>query len=84
MDNDIKVMFEKKNRELLFQKLILDLENNTDTFKKTIKYKIGMEFALLVSSLKKIYAKNGVFINDKNLNEILNESHHELIKKYVH
>jgi len=81
MDNDIKVMFEKKNRELLFQKLILDLENNTDTFKKTIKYKIGMEFALLVSSLKKIYAKNGVFINDKNLNEILNESHHELIKK---
>ena len=40
MDNTIKSMFEEKNMKILINKLILDIDNNSNSLELTIKLKI--------------------------------------------
>ena len=53
MNTDLKEMFNEKNQSLFLNKLIMDLENNTDTFKLATKNIVKIEIAKLLSSLRK-------------------------------
>ena len=54
MNTDLKEMFNEKNQSLFLNKLIMDLDNNTDTFKLVSKNIIKIEVAKLFSSLKRV------------------------------
>lgn len=71
MNIDLKEMFNEKNQDLFLNKLIIDLENNTDTFKLTSKNIIKIELAKLLSSLRRIYGKYSVDVNEEKIKEIL-------------
>lgn len=74
MDTDLKELFNEKNQSLFFNKLLMDVDNNTDTFKFATKNIIIIEFAKLLSSLRKLYNKYTVEINEDKVKEILSSS----------
>ncbi len=74
VDIDINEMFSEKHQKMFFDKLRLDLDNNTDTFKLATKNIIKIEMAKLLSSLKKIYDKYSLDIDDELIKQILNDS----------
>ena len=80
MSMNLKEMFHEKNQDLFFNKLILDLENNTDTFKLTSKNIVKIEIAKLLSSLRRIYSKYSMVVNDDELKSILGKNKKELLR----
>lgn len=79
MNINLKEMFDEKNQDLFLNKLTIDLDNNTDTFKLTSKNIIKIELAKLLSSLRRIYSKYLVDINEKRLKEILSGNKNVLL-----
>lgn len=75
IDNDIKEMFYKKNREIIKNKLILDLDNNMDSLVATIENIIYLEFAIYKEKILNIDINK---IEKKKVEEIL-----ENYQKYV-
>ena len=53
MDNTIKSMFEEKNMKILINKLILDIDNNSNSLELTIKLKIPHLKYKLIKKLSK-------------------------------
>jgi len=79
MNTDIKEMFSEKNQSLFFNKLIMDLENNTDTFKLATKNIVKIEIAKLLSSLRKIYYSFSVPIDEEKVKELLSLTKNSLL-----
>lgn len=79
MNIDLKEMFSEKNQDLFLNKLTIDLDNNTDTFKLTSKNIIKIELAKLLSSLRRIYNKYSVSIDEEKLKEILSSNKNILL-----
>lgn len=80
VDIDINEMFSEKHQKMFFDKLRLDLDNNTDTFKLATKNIIKIEMAKLLSSLKKIYDKYSLDIDDELIKQILNDSKNSMLE----
>lgn len=80
IDMNINEMFSERNQELFFNKLIMDLENNMDTFNLATKYIITIEIAKLLSSLKRIYDKYSVEIEDDKIKEFLSRTKTNLLE----
>lgn len=72
MNIDINEMFSEKNQNLFLNKLVLDLDNNTDTFKLAAKHIVMIEIAKLLSSLKKVYTKYSVTTDESKIKDLLN------------
>ena len=49
MNTDLKEMFNEKNRSLFFNKLIMELERNGDTFKLVTENTVKLELSKLLS-----------------------------------
>jgi len=81
MSMNLTEEFLKKNQDLFFNKLILDLENNTDTFKLTTKNIVKIEFAKLLSSLRRFYSKYSMVVNEEDLKSILGNNKKELLQE---
>lgn len=79
MNTDLKEMFIEKNQNLFLNKLIMDLENNIDTFKLATKNIVKIEIAKLFSSLRKIYDKYSVNISDEKIKEVLSNCKNSLL-----
>lgn len=79
MNKDLKEMFNERNQNLFFNKLIMDLENNTDTFKLSTKNIVKIEIAKFFSSLRKIYDKYSIQIEEETIKEILSASKKSLL-----
>lgn len=79
MNIDLKEMFNEKNQDLFLNKLIIDLDNNIDTFKLSSKNIIKIELAKLLSSLRRIYNKYSVSVDEEKLKEILSSNKNELL-----
>ncbi len=79
IDNDIKEMFYKKNREIIKNKLILDLDNNIDSLVATIENIIYLEFAIYKEKIFTIDVGN---INKNKVAKIL-ESYQKSINKII-
>lgn len=79
MSIDLKEMFNEKNQDLFLKKMIMDLENNTDTFKLSSKNIIKIEIAKLLSSLRRVYFKYSLEINEEHLKELLSDSKNKLL-----
>ena len=56
MDNTVRQLFEEKNKKILLDKLLLDIENNSHSLSLTVNNKI------LLSSQKLIKKINDVFM----------------------
>lgn len=80
MTININEMFDEKNQSLFINNLIVNLDNNTDTFKLTVKNIIMIEIAKLLSSLKKIYDKYDVEFTEEKLKELLNSTKKDLFE----
>lgn len=81
IDIDINEMFSEKNQEIFLNKLKMDLQNNEDSFKLATKHIVMVEFAKLVSSLKRLYDKYSVVYNEQQLKELLNKTKKELMQE---
>lgn len=80
IDMNIDEMFSEKNQFLFLNKLIMDLENNTDTFKIASKSIVMMEIAKLLSSLKKMYDKYSVNYDETKIKELLTGTKKSLLE----
>lgn len=80
VDIDINEIFSEKHQKMFFDKLRLDLDSNTGAFKSTTENIIKLEFAKLLSSLKRIYDKYSADIDDKMIKKILNNSKNSMIE----
>lgn len=80
VDIDINEIFSEKHQKMFFDKLRLDLDNNTDTFKLATKNIIKIEIAKLLSSLKRVYDKHSVDIDDEIIKQILNDSKNSMLE----
>lgn len=79
IDKNINEMFSEKNQAIFLNKLLLDLDNNVDTFKLATKHIIMIEIAKLLSSLKKTYSKYSVTIDENNIKDLLSKTKKNLI-----
>lgn len=79
MSIDLKEMFNEKNQDLFFNKLVMDIENNVDTFKLSTKNIVKIEIAKLLSSLRRVYYKYSVNIDEDKLKEILGSGKNKLL-----
>ena len=70
MDNTIKSMFEEKNMKILINKLILDIDNNSNSLELTIKLKIPHLKYKLIKKLSKLYNEEGVDYTVSELTEL--------------
>jgi len=79
MDIDINEMFSEKNQSIFLNKLELDLTNNNDTLLLATKHIVMMEFAKVLSSLKKMYEKYSVDYNEDELKKLLSHTKTSLL-----
>lgn len=77
-DKEIKEMFLKKNKEIIKNKLILDINNNIDSLVATIENIIYLEFGVYK---EKLFCINPENINKKKINSILNQYQEYINKK---
>ena len=80
IDMDINEMFNEKNRDIFLNKLLMDLDNNTDTFKMTTRNIVKIEIAKLGSSIKKIYDKYHIEYKEEKIKEIFKENQEKLLE----
>lgn len=80
MTININEMFDEKNQSLFINNLIVNLDNNTETLKLTVKNIVMIEIAKLMSSLKKIYNKYDIEFVEEKLKEILNSTKKDLFE----
>ena len=66
-------MFEEKNMKILINKLILDIDNNSNSLELTIKLKIPHLKYKLIKKLSKLYNEEGVDYTVSELTELLDE-----------
>lgn len=80
IDMNINEMFSEKNQTIFFNKLIMDLDNNSDIFKLAAKNKVILELATLLSSLKRVYDKYLVQYDENKLKELLSKTKTSLLE----
>ena len=80
MNTDLKEMFNEKNQSLFFNKLIMDIDNNTDTFKLATKNIIKIEIAKLLSTLRKMYTDYLATIEEDKIKQILSKCKNTLLE----
>lgn len=80
MNTDLKEMFNEKNQSLFFNKLIMDIDNNADTFKLATKNVIKIEIAKLLSTLRKMYADYSVTIEEEKIKQVLSKCKNTLLE----
>lgn len=81
MNTDLKEMFNEKNQSLFLNKLIMDLDNNADTFKLVSKNIIKIEVAKLFSSLKRLYDKYNLLLKEEDIKEILSNTKNDMLSE---
>ena len=63
-DADVKALLREKNIEITKNKMLLDVENNIDSFKKNIENIINLEISNIERILKKEFdLKNSMLID---------------------
>lgn len=72
MDNTIIEMFKEKNDKILVEKLLIDVDNNDDSLKLTIKNKIELVVSgKFLRKLNTILKNSGIDYDVKTLDEIV-------------
>ena len=72
MDNTIIEMFKEKNDKILVEKLLIDIDNNDDSLKLTIKNKIELVVSgKFLKKLNTILKNSGIDYDVKTLDEIV-------------
>lgn len=69
MDNDIKLMFEEKNRNILITNLEFDLNKNIDSMCETITNIFNMEFDSAIKNIILVYEDYDIKLKEKELNK---------------
>ena len=80
IDMDINELFSEKNQQIFLNKLLLDLGNNTESFKITTKHIVMVEIAKLLSSLKRVYDKYSIEYDEKAIKKVLSETKSNLLE----
>lgn len=71
MTDDLKKMFDEQNAKILKNKLMLDIDNNTDSLKLTLSNVIMLEMNKLIKGIIKFCNDNNIEYNEKELEKII-------------
>lgn len=83
MDNTISAIFKEKNEKILFDKLLLDIDNNFDSLLLTINNKIALSTPKLIKKVNDILFNYQIDYDLKNLTELLNQEVEKINKMVV-
>lgn len=73
MNDTLDKLFYEKNKEILKNKLILDINNNTDSLRLTLSNVIMLEMNKLYKHLVKLFEENGIKYSDEELKQIIED-----------
>lgn len=71
MNETLDKLFFEKNKEILKNKLILDINNNTDSLKLTLSNVIMLEMNKLYKNLIKLFEENNISYSEEELKKII-------------
>lgn len=83
MDNTISAIFKEKNEKILFDKLLLDIDNNFDSLLLTINNKIALSTPKLIKKVNDILFNYQIDYDLKSLTELLNQEVEKINKMVV-
>lgn len=83
MDNTISAIFKEKNEKILFDKLLLDIDNNFDSLLLTINNKIALSTPKLIKKVNDVLFNYQVDYDLKSLTELLNQEVEKINKMVV-
>lgn len=83
MDVDIKLMFEEKNKNILIDNLVFDLNKNVDSMCDTINNIFNMEFDLAVKNIMSVYQDYDKNIDIKKLNKKVEQIKKVILKETI-
>lgn len=73
MNETLDKLFFEKNKEILKNKLVLDVSNNTDSLKLTLSNVVMLEMNKLYKSLVKLFEENDIEYSDDKLKALIEE-----------
>lgn len=73
MNETLDKLFYEKNKEILKNKLILDINNNTDSLKLTLSNVIMLEMNKLYKNLIKLFEENGIKYSKVELKNLIED-----------
>lgn len=73
MNETLDKLFYEKNKEILKNKLILDINNNTDSLRLTISNVIMLEMNKLYKHLVKLFEENKIKYSDEKLRKLIED-----------
>ena len=73
MNEDLKKFFNERNKEILNNKIKLDIDNNTDSLKLTINNVISLEMNKLHKSIINFCEECNILYNIQEINETIEE-----------
>ena len=82
MKGDLKKIFDEQNAKILKNKIMLDIDNNTDSLKLTIFNIIMLEMNKLVRNISKFCDDNAIIYDDRELEGLIVFEKEEL-KSYM-
>lgn len=78
MNETLDKLFYEKNKEILKNKLILDINNNTDSLKLTLSNVIVLEMNKLYKNLIKLFEENGIKYSKEELKNLIESEKNKL------
>lgn len=78
MSEELKELFEKRNKEILNNKIKLDIDNNTDSLRLTINNVIMLEMNKLNKNIIKFCEENNILFDVNDINKLIEEEKKKL------
>lgn len=78
MNETLDQLFFEKNKEILKNKLVLDVSNNTDSLKLTLSNVVMLEMNKLHKSLIKLFEENDIDYSEESLKGLIEEEKNKL------
>ena len=82
MTDDLKRMFDEQNAKILKNKLMLDIDNNTDSLILTLSNVIMLEMNKLIKGIVKFCNDNNIEYNEEELEKLI-DSEKEKLKEII-
>ena len=78
--DDLKKMFDEQNAKILKNKLILDIDNNTDSLNLTLSNVIMLEMSKLIKNITKYCHDSDIKLQEEQLHKLIDKEKEELKK----
>ena len=78
MDNTVRQLFEEKNKKILLDKLLLDIENNSHSLSLTVNNKILLSSQKLIKKINDVFMEYHIKYDLKGLTELIKQEELEI------